>query len=44
MIGEDGDWMLGAEQVVPPCLQGTDDAEKFAIVDFIIPLRCIKGM
>ena len=44
MIGEDGDWGLGAEQVMPPCLQGMDNAKEFAIVDFVIPLHCVKGM
>ena len=44
MIGEDGDQMLGAEQVMSPDFQGTDDAEEFAIVDFVIPLGHVKGM
>ena len=44
MIGENGDQVLGAEQVVPPCFQGTDDAEEFAIIDFVIPLCRVKGM
>jgi len=44
MIREDGDQVLGAEQVVPPCLQGTDDAKEFTIVDFVIPLCCAKGL
>jgi len=44
VIGEDGDWVLGAEQVMPPGFQGMDDAEEFAIIDFIIPLGRVKGM
>jgi len=44
VIGEDGDRVLGAEQVMPPGFQGTDDAKEFMIVDFVIPLGHVKGM
>ena len=33
----------GAMKIVAPGFQGMDDAEEFAVINFIIPLSRVKG-
>ena len=44
MVGEDGDRMWGALQVLFPLAQSKDDGEKLAIIDVIVAFCCREGL
>ena len=44
MVGEDGDRMWGALQVLFPFAQSKDDGEKLLIIDIIVSFCCREGL
>ena len=44
MVGEDGDRMWGALQVLFPFAQSKDDGEKLSIIDVIVSFCCREGL
>ena len=44
VVGEDLHRERGAMEVVPPRLQGTNDSEKFAVIDIVIPFSGGEGL
>ena len=44
MVGEDGDRMCGALQVLFPLTQSKDDGEKLSIIDVIVVFHCREGL
>ena len=44
MVGEDGDRMCGALQVLFPFAQSQDDGEKLLIIDVMVAFHCREGL